>query len=76
MKLSKNYINDFRSAYGVEFGVALNEEAGRDAATLVAEMLKALTDPIDSDCDAAFVEDFTPPPKRRKVGSKNTSRGR
>ncbi len=67
MQLTNRQIAEFKETYKRALGIQLSDAHAREVALEVVDFIRALIDPIDSDRDARFIEDFTRAPIRRKV---------
>jgi hypothetical protein len=59
MELSDDDVREFQELYRQQIGRTLDANNAREEATLLLELVKTLYEPIDSDQDVAFMEEYS-----------------
>ncbi len=67
MKLSSADIARFQDLYRTHLGKDLVDSVVYEQAICLIRFVKALEEPVDSDQDTAFMEEFTPSPIPRRT---------
>jgi len=75
MKLSDDDIKEFQGLYKRHIGRELSKSEAVAEATLLLDLVKLLSEPIDSDLDAAFIEEhfWSSESPRAKIRHKRSS---
>ncbi len=71
MKLSRADIVRFQDLYQTHLGKDISDSAAHEQATRLIRFIKALEEPVNSDQDTAFMEEFTPSPIPRRAPATN-----
>ncbi len=67
MKLSSADIARFQDLYQTHLGKDIVESVAHEQAICLIRFVKALEEPVDSDQDIAFMEEFRPSPISRRT---------
>ncbi len=71
MKLSSADIVQFQDLCQMHLGKDLGESIAHEQAICLIRLVKALEEPVDSDQDTAFMEEFSPSPIPRRAPATN-----
>ncbi|WP_406123706.1 hypothetical protein OHQ89_16145 [Streptomyces canus] len=66
MQLSDKAIAEFKELYRKELGKEIDDDTAYSEATALLELVKVLSEPIDSDRDVAYLEELRRTRPRRK----------
>jgi hypothetical protein len=75
MEVTDKYMEEYRTIYRKQFGVDIDVQTARSAATKLLELVKVLYEPTESGRDSGFIDSFQARPhshaNRRKMKDEN-----
>jgi hypothetical protein len=75
MEVTDKYVEEYRTIYRKHFGVDIDPQTARSAATKLLELVKVLYEPTGSGRDSGFIDSFQtrayPHANRRKMKDEN-----
>lgn len=75
MEVTDKYVEEYRTIYRKHFGVDIDPQTARSAATKLLELVKVLYEPTGTDRDSGFIDSSQARPRplanRRKMKDEN-----